>query len=79
MESRREFLKQAGTLGVVAACGGLPVLLEGCLPVPYVESIRKGRTLEVSLLSFEDGNRIYVKHPEFKAPILIQKSSEIEY
>lgn len=82
-ETRRTFLKQAGSLGVCACCIGASSFLSSCAAskrttsaVPFTET---AETVTIPVAVFNDKNSVTIKTKKFEDPVFIGKNPDGSY
>ena len=79
MTSRREFLKQAGTVSACVCCFGTMSLLDSCASSKNISTTETNEIICVPARSFGDQNFITIRSKKFEEPIFISRQTDSSY
>ena len=76
MNTRRQFIKQSATAGILLCCG---ISLDSCGSAKYIYLSGDISKLIVRKSDFGEKKTVILKHEKFSAPIYLVKKSENDY
>lgn len=78
-QTRKEFLKNIGTITIGACCGGLLLSLGGCASVPHISGTRSSNIIIVKKSDLGENSSVQVSNHSLKAPIFLHKVGENKF